>query len=564
MSGKSLFVVVALCFVLSQSFAPTRVLAASTPSKIEITAISPALPTEGQAALSSGDPARAEELFMQAHKQSPSKLEPQIALALANQMQGNEKQARAWIQRALKSAPGNPAVLKAYAQLLYEQGATEAITPIYRKAMAEFPKRPQIRLDYANFLLEKLKKPGEAVAILEDLVSKNPELSAAHLSLGLALSAEKRTEEALVTLEEAARRESSNPLVHHTLGLVALRFGKYERALAAFERALALRADMVAAQLGRAEALGALGRIPQALESYQQAATLAPRSALPHAMRAQLLEQEKRMDEAETAYREGLAIEPGNPMLMNNLAFFLASRNQKLDEALGLARQSVKADPKRAAFLDTLGNVQLARNDYPAARANFEKALKLEPSNAVYQRHLAQSLGKPPTAQVVAALKPNPKPVPVIADADKSPVAAMPAAKPAETVKAMNPPSATANATKPAVDDPALVLAPRLEAWRQAWEGKDANRYLAFYARDFEPADKRSRVAWEAERRSKLDKKGEIRVRIVNPAYSRTADVVSVVFEQHYSSSNFSDKMRKQIDWVRDGEQWRIHREIQR
>lgn len=555
MSGKTLFVVVALCFVLSQSFAPTRVLAASTPSKIEITAISPALPTEGQAALNSGDPARAEELFMQAHKQSPSKLEPQIALALANQMQGNEKQARAWIQRAMKSAPGNPAVLKAYAQLLYEQGATGAIAPIYRKAMAEFPKRPQIRLDYANFLLEKLKKPGEAVVILEDMVNKNPELPAVHLSLGLALSAEKRTDEALLTLEEAARRDAANPLAHHTLGLVALKFGKYERALAAFERALALRADMVAAQLGRAEALGALGRIPQALEAYQKATTLAPRSALPHAMRAQLLEQEKRMDEAETAYREGLAIEPGNPMLMNNLAFFLASRNQKLDEALGLARQSVKADPKRAAFLDTLGNVQLARNEYPAARANFEKALKLEPSNAVYQRHLAQSLGKPPTAQVVAALKPNPKPAPVIADA---------AAKPAETAKAVNPPPATASATKPSVDDPALVLAPYLESWRQAWEGKDANRYLAFYARDFEPADKRSRVAWEAERRSKLDKKGEIRVRIVNPAYARAANVVSVVFEQHYSSSNFSDKMRKQIDWVRDGEQWRIRREIQR
>lgn len=555
MSGKTLFVVVALCFVLSQSFAPTRVLAASTPSKIEITAISPALPTEGQAALNSGDPARAEDLFMQAHKQSPSKLEPQIALALANQMQGNEKQARAWIQRAMKSAPGNPAVLKAYAQLLYEQGATGAIAPIYRKAMAEFPKRPQIRLDYANFLLEKLKKPGEAVVILEDMVNKNPELPAVHLSLGLALSAEKRTDEALLTLEEAARRDAANPLAHHTLGLVALKFGKYERALAAFERALALRADMVAAQLGRAEALGALGRIPQALEAYQKATTLAPRSALPHAMRAQLLEQEKRMDEAETAYREGLAIEPGNPMLMNNLAFFLASRNQKLDEALGLARQSVKADPKRAAFLDTLGNVQLARNEYPAARANFEKALKLEPSNAVYQRHLAQSLGKPPTAQVVAALKPNPKPAPVIADA---------AAKPAETAKAVNPPPATASATKPSVDDPALVLAPYLESWRQAWEGKDANRYLAFYARDFEPADKRSRVAWEAERRSKLGKKGEIRVRIVNPAYARAANVVSVVFEQHYSSSNFSDKMRKQIDWVRDGEQWRIRREIQR
>jgi murein L,D-transpeptidase YafK len=77
-----------------------------------------------------------------------------------------------------------------------------------------------------------------------------------------------------------------------------------------------------------------------------------------------------------------------------------------------------------------------------------------------------------------------------------------------------------ATVTRPVVagEDAVRLVASRLEAWRLAWESKDASRYLAFYASSFVPADKRARAAWEADRRSKLDKKGRSRSRSPHPA----------------------------------------------
>jgi len=111
--------------------------------------------------------------------------------------------------------------------------------------------------------------------------------------------------------------------------------------------------------------------------------------------------------------------------------------------------------------------------------------------------------------------------------------------------------------------DPSKLVASRLEAWRQAWEAKDAGRYLAFYGSAFTPADKRTRSAWEADRRLKLDKKGDIHVQLDSPSYKVDGDVVSVVFEQRYQSGNYSDAARKQLDWVREGGEWKIRREAQ-
>ena len=59
--------------------------------------------------------------------------------------------------------------------------------------------------------------------------------------------------------------------------------------------------------------------------------------------------------------------------------------------------------------------------------------------------------------------------------------------------------------------------------------------------------------AWEADRRVKLDKKGDIRVQLNTPTYKVEGEVVSVTFEQRYQSGNYSDTGRKQLEWVKEG-----------
>lgn len=516
----------------------------------------------GRAALRARNFDQAEKAFSEAYRQNPSSVEAMLGMAAVSHAQGKAKLARDWMSSAVAMAPGQPAVLQAQARLLVEQGLPAAAEESYRAAIANRPDDVQLKLDLATLYAESLKKPGQAASLLRDVVRQRPDMVEAHVQLGLALSMEGRTEEAGRVLEEALRREPNNPRVLHARALVLLKQGQADKALELLDRALAQRRDYAAAMVARGDALQALGRSEQALDAYRRAVALVPSSSLPHALMAQTLEHLKRPAEAEKAYREALRVDPDNIRVANNLAVLLASQKTNLDEALRLAKRAADKEPGRGTFFDTLGLVLQARGDTPGARQAFERALSLEPGNAEFRQHLSR-VGTVSTASVAAA--PAPAKAVAVAAPAPAPVVAAPAPAPAAKAAVAAAPAAAAPVARPAAapDDAARVVATRLEAWRVAWESKDAGRYLAFYASSFVPADKRARGAWEADRRGKLDKKGEIRVQVNAPAIKAEGETVSVVFEQRYQSGNYSDVGRKQLEWVREGGEWKIRRELQ-
>ncbi|MBN8284335.1 tetratricopeptide repeat protein [Zoogloea sp.] len=500
----------------------------------------------GRAALRARNFEQAEKAFSEAYRQNPSSVEAMLGMAAVSHVQGKEKLARDWMSSAVAMAPGQPAVLQAQARLLVEQGLPAAAEESYKAAIGARPDEVQLKLDLATLYAESLKKPGQAVSLLRDVVRQRPDMVDAQYQLGVALSMDGRVDEAGRVLDDALRREPGNARVLHARALVLLKQGQPERALELLDKALAQRKDFAPAMMARGDALQALGRSEQALEAYRRAVPMAPSSALPHALVAQTLQRLKRNGEAEKAYREALRLEPDNIRVANNLAVLLATQNSGLDEALSLARRAVDKEPGRGTYFDTLGLVLQARGDAAGARQAFERALSLEPGNAEFRQHLSQA----GTATVAAMA------------ATVAPAKALPVAAPST---AAAPVAQQAPITKPvaAGEDAVRLVSSRLEAWRLAWESKDAGRYLAFYASSFVPADKRARSAWEADRRSKLDKKGEIKVQVNAPSIKAEGEVVSVIFEQRYQSGNYSDAARKQLEWVRDGGEWKIRREQQ-
>ena len=496
----------------------------------------------GQAALRMKHFDQAERAFGEAYELNPRSVEAMLGLAAATQAQGKTRLARDWMSSAVAMAPGQANVLQAQARLLTEQGLLPEAERSYQAAIASHPGLVPLKLDLATLYLEKLGKPGQAVDLLREVVRQNPEMVAAQLGLGMALSADGRFDEAGRALEDAARRDPGNAAAHHALGVVSLKQGQAERALASFDKALSLRKDFPNAVLARADALQMLGRHEQAIEGYRRAATLLPQSALPHLQRGRALERMEKLAEAEAAYREGLKVAPNDPRLSNNLAYLLANRRLRLDEALSLARQAVARDPRRAAYYDTLGVVLQLNGDEAGARQAFEKGLTLEPANGTLRQRLAQ-------AAVPTAIKTSTAQAPAAAPSRPAPVAAVAA-----------PP--VAQAAAPAADAGKLV-AGRLEAWRLAWEAKDSGRYLSFYAGAFEPAGNKSRAAWESDRRAKLAKKGDIKVQVGAPSVKVDGEVVRVSFEQRYQSGNYSDVVQKQLEWVKEGGDWKIRREAQ-
>ncbi len=514
----------------------------------------------GQSALRMKHYDQAERAFGEAYELNPRSVEAMLGLAAATQAQGKTRLARDWMSSAVAIAPGQANVLQAQARLLTEQGLLPDAERSYHAAIASHPGIVQLKLDLAALYLDKLGKPGQAVDLLREVVRQHPEMAAAQLGLGMALSADGKLDEASRALEDAARRDPGNPIVHHALGVVSLKQGQAERALTSLDKALSLRKDLASAVLARGDALQMLGRHEQAVEAYRRAATLLPQSVVPHLQRARALERMEKFAEAEAAYREGLKIGPSDPRLANNLAYLLANRRLRLDEALSLARQAVARDPKRATYHDTLGVVLQLRGDEAGARQAFERGLALEPGNVTLRQRLAQ-------AAVPVAVKTAAAPAPASA-APATPVAApvpAPAVAAAPAVVAAKPVPAPAAKTAPAqpAADAGKLVADRLEAWRQAWEAKDSARYLSFYGSAFVPAGNKPRAAWETDRRAKLGKKGEIKVQLGTPSIKADGEVVLVSFEQRYQSGNYSDVVQKQLEWVREGSDWKIRREAQ-
>jgi len=84
-----------------------------------------------------------------------------------------------------------------------------------------------------------------------------------------------------------------------------------------------------------------------------------------------------------------LKLEPSNALVMNNLAYTLASRPEDLPRARELAEKAVAIEPESGVYLDTLGWVLYLQGEYPAALAVLEKAARLEPGEAEIFSHLA-------------------------------------------------------------------------------------------------------------------------------------------------------------------------------
>jgi len=122
-------------------------------------------------------------------------------------------------------------------------------------------------------------------------------------------------------------------------------------------------------------------------------------------------------------------------------------------------------------------------------------------------------------------------------------------------------PEKPAAAEKPAADATAEVLK-TVNAWAQAWSKKDADAYLAHYAKDFKTPGGEARPDWEKGRRSRIAAPKSIAVGVESAKVTmRNPQQASVSFRQTYRSDKLSTKSRKTLELVKADGRWLIKEE---
>jgi hypothetical protein len=99
-----------------------------------------------------------------------------------------------------------------------------------------------------------------------------------------------------------------------------------------------------------------------------------------------------------------------------------------------------------------------------------------------------------------------------------------------------------------------------VESWRDAWQRKDLDAYLAHYAPDFE-SEGMDRAAWGAYKAGVFARAGAIEVRLEDIDVEGTAAAPTVRFRQIYRSGSYRDRGSKTLELVTLGGQLKIRRE---
>ncbi len=92
----------------------------------------------------------------------------------------------------------------------------------------------------------------------------------------------------------------------------------------------------------------------------------------------------KILDMAEDYFKKALALEPENPLRMNNLAYFLIDNNLNLDEGMKIVNKALELSPDNCEFLHTLGWGYFKQGNYQKALEILQKSWDLRRGKVIY------------------------------------------------------------------------------------------------------------------------------------------------------------------------------------
>ena len=120
-----------------------------------------------------------------------------------------------------------------------------------------------------------------------------------------------------------------------------------------------------------------------------------------------------------------------------------------------------------------------------------------------------------------------------------------------------------APATAPDTATSEKLITEALSGWRQAWESRDTDRYLQFYAPMFKASVDATHEKWLARRQKRIGEKKRISVGVSDLQLTMTdATHATTIFHQKYGSDIYNDTVVKTLNWEYIDGRWHITLEI--
>ena len=369
----------------------------------------------GEAYMQTGDFAKATDAFTQASALSPKTAELHTALGLSKLAQGNNERAISEMELGVKLNAKSPqvGVLLAMTQLRLKQydkalAAAQAIekaqpdNPLAQNlkgaaylgkldlssARASFEKA--LSLEHGNFAAAvslaqldlQAKKPEVAKKRFESILEKdkkNVQIMTALANLALSQG---QVKESTNWLEKASKENPESLLPSLQLIAHYLRIGEKQQALALAKKLQGSNSSNPEFMNLLAQAQFANDDKSAALETYSKLAAASPESVPVQLRIAGIQMAMKDVTAAAESLKKALSIQPGNLEAQLSLASLEASRGD-FEQALLIAKQIQKKDPKSAVGYELEGNLLLQQKKPDLAALAFERAIAISPNGTL-------------------------------------------------------------------------------------------------------------------------------------------------------------------------------------
>jgi tetratricopeptide (TPR) repeat protein len=290
-------------------------------------------------------------------QQRPDLIAARVMLADTLTAMGNLEEALALLTQLDQALPDQPANLLKRGQLLLRLGRRAEAREIFRRSQELAPEASEALEGLVAINLAE-RQPGEARALIDGYIARNPNRAAGHLLLGRLLVEQGDQAGCEAALTKAVEVEPGSPVASFALA-----------------RFLAGRKD-----------------VPRALAKVEATLKLTPEAPAPLMMKAVLLEQQGDSAGALAAYEKLTAIQPGNGIAQNNLSVLYGERFQQPDKAHERALKARELLPRDPSIADTLGWSFFRKGQYAAALPLLREAAQQLGDSAEVQYHLGAAL----------------------------------------------------------------------------------------------------------------------------------------------------------------------------
>lgn len=319
-------------------------------------------------------------------KIDPSESRYYIRLAEMYHNNNEEDKAAEVYKKAEQMFPDDAGIQLSLSQYYKNKGDKENYKKYLRKVVVNNSLDNTEQLSVLGGFLVTAKDSADRAFGLEiagELAKQNPDDAKLVAAYGDMLGITDHMEEAAEQYKKSLDMEPSNYLVWKNLLSVYLQEQQNDSLIKYSQRALRIFPNQ--AQLHYLSGLGYNfnKQYDKAVNAIERATDMTPEEntgelAGMYAILGDIYNSTKEYKLSDENFDKALKLDPENPTTLNNYAYYLSERNERLDDAKKMSEKSLELVPDMPTFLDTYGWILYKKGDYKKAKDYIEKAIEKE------------------------------------------------------------------------------------------------------------------------------------------------------------------------------------------